>query len=276
MVMRYSPNTIKSYLSHLRLFFSRCKNFTAEEIDTDKIRKYIIWKAERGSLGTATQHQLLNALKFWFERIEGNPKNFIDLRPRKEKKLPHVLSIQEIERLMAAVDNLKHQSILLMIYGSGLRLSELCNLRIADVHSDRMEVFVHDSKGKRDRFVTLSKRALESLRGYYKVYRPSFWLFEGQSGGRYSTSSVQKIFKRAKESSKINPYATVHTLRHSYATHLLEQGVSLRHIQLLLGHSSSKTTEIYTHVSTLERRSILSPLDTILHKTDKVQSRTRG
>jgi len=165
MVMRYSPNTIRSYLSHLRLFFSRCKNFTAEEIDTNKIRKYILWKAERGSLGTATQHQLLNALKFWFERL---------------------------------------------------------------------------------------------------------------SGGRNFLSSVQKIFRRAKESSKINPFATVHTLRHSYATHLLEQRFSLRHIQLLLGRSSSKTTEIHTLVSTMERRSILSPLDSILHKTDKVQSRTRG
>ncbi len=147
------------------------------------------------------------------------------------------------------------------IYSGGLRLSELTNLRITDIHPDRQEVFIHSGKGKKDRFTTLSKKLVKELAIYQLEYSPTYWLFEGQTGGQYSTRSVQDILRRSVKVAGINPYATVHTLRHSFATHLLEHGVSLRHIQELLGHGSSKTTEIYTHISNVHRRSIDSPLD---------------
>jgi site-specific recombinase XerD len=225
------------------------------------VKKYILDRAERHSFSISTQNQLLNAIKFWLEKIEDRPKEFFELRPRKERKLPNVLSEQEIQRLFAAVDNRKHRCILMIIYSAGLRLSEVTALRIADLHMSRKEIFVHDGKGKKDRYTTLSIRLIKELKHYFAAYKPQYWVFEGQSGGQYSVRSVQSIMRRAVEKSGVNPYATVHTLRHSYATHLLERGVSLRHIQELLGHASSQTTEIYTHISNTHRRTITSPLD---------------
>lgn len=260
-VRRYSWRTVKSYLAHLRSFFAIHPEMEKEQVDTDIIKKYIVWRSERGNYAEATQHQLLNALKFWLEHVEGRDKAFINLRPRKSTKLPQVLSVREVKQLFAAVANTKHLCILKIIYGGGLRLSELCALRLTDIHYDRMQIFVHGGKGRKDRYTTLPKRLVPELREYIKEYQPQRWLFEGQSGGVYSVRSVQSILKRAVEKSGVNPYATVHTLRHSYATHLLEQGTSLRHIQVLLGHASSKTTEIYTHVSSDERGRIESPLD---------------
>ena len=193
--------------------------------------------------------------------MEGREKAYYDLRPKKPKKLPNVLSVEEVVRLFNVIDNLKHRCILKTIYSGGLRLSEITYLRIADIHSDRMQIFVHGGKGKKDRYTTLSKGLLKDLRAYFLEYRPEYWLFEGQTGGQYSVRSVQAVLKKAVKKSKINPYATVHTLRHSYATHLLEQGTSLRHIQELLGHENSSTTEIYTHVSNHEKQQVISPLD---------------
>ena len=260
-VRRYSWRTIKSYLSHLRSFFAAHREVAPDDVDLPLIKRYIVQRSERGNYAPSTQNQMLNAIKFWMEHVEGREKSFIELRPRKEKRLPKVLSVGEVKRLLGAVENLKHRSILMTIYGGGLRLSEVCNLRIADIHSDRMQIFVHGGKGKKDRYTTLSHRALGELREYFKVYRPHYWLFEGQTGGQYSPRSVQMILRRAVERSGVNPFATVHTLRHSYATHLMENGVSLRHIQDLMGHESSLTTEIYTHVSAAEKRKVVSPLD---------------
>lgn len=261
MVKRYSWTTVKGYLSHLRQFFGAHASMAPEDIDHAVIKSYVAKQAVERRLAESTQNQLLNALKFWSEQIEGKEKLIYNLRPRKPRKLPTVLSESEVKRLFAAVDNLKHRCILKVIYSAGLRLSELTNLRIADIHMERQEIFVHCSKGRKDRFTTLSKSLIAELSEYFEAYQPDYWLFEGLNGGQYSKRSVQVILKRAVRASKINPYATVHTLRHSYATHLLEHGVSLRHIQELLGHSSSKTTEIYTHLSSKERRSVKSPLD---------------
>ncbi len=260
-VRRYSYHTVKNYLGHLRVFFGAQGERPIEEINTDVIRDYINRKVERGNYAESTQNQLLNAIKFWLEQIEGRERAYVDLRPRKIKKLPRVFSPAEIRKLFKQTENLKHRCLLKTIYSGGLRLSEVCNLRIEDVNSERGQIFVHGGKGKKDRYTTLSKSLLVDLREYFMVYRPQYWLFEGQSGGQYSTRSVQAVFRKAVDNARVNPYATVHTLRHSYATHLLEQGTSLRHIQELLGHSSSRTTEIYTHVSNKERQSIQSPLD---------------
>lgn len=260
-VRRYSWRTVKSYLGHLRHFFAHHPKLFLAEVDEQVIRTYIVGRVANGNYSESTQGQLLNAIKFWLEQVEGREKAFIDLRPKKKKRLPKVLSVEEVVRLFNAVANLKHRCILKTIYSGGLRLSEVTNLRIADIHSDRMQIFVYGGKGKKDRYTTLSRSLLKDLRTYFKEYRPDYWLFEGQSGGQYSVRSVQAVLKKAVKASKINPYATVHTLRHSYATHLLEQGTSLRHIQELLGHESSATTELYTHVSNHEKQQVISPLD---------------
>ncbi|MEM6771538.1 MAG: tyrosine-type recombinase/integrase, partial [Bacteroidota bacterium] len=260
-VKRYSWRTVKSYLSHLRSFFAAHPDVGLEDISQDRIRTYIVNRAEQGSFSESTQNQMLNALKFWLEQVEGRDKILMPLRPKKRQQLPTVLSVQEVQRLFNAVDNLKHRCILKIIYGGGLRLSEVVHLRIEDVHSDRLQLFVNSGKGKKDRYTTLSQKFLEELREYFKVYRPDYWLFEGQTGGQYSVRSVQAVLKKAVKKSEINPRCTVHTLRHSYATHLLERGTSLRHIQELLGHANSTTTEIYTHVSNTEMQRVRSPLD---------------
>jgi len=260
-VRRYSWRTVKSYLSHLRSFLAEHRHLKLEQVTSDVIRTYIVRRAEAGNYAEATQNQLLNAIKFWLEQVEGREKAYYNLRPKEPKKLPNVLSMEEVSRLFEATENLKHRCILKTIYSGGLRLSEVCNLRIQDIQSDRKQIFVHGGKGKKDRYTTLSDSLLVELRQYFLKYRPEYWLFEGQTGGRYSTRSVQAVLRKAVKKSKINAFATVHTLRHSYATHLLESGTSLRHIQDLLGHASSRTTEIYTHLSNEERQRIVSPLD---------------
>lgn len=261
MVKRYSPLTIKSYLYHLRAFFGAHPDHVTADVTSELIRTYIVKRTKAGNYSESTQGQMLNAVKFWLERVEGRDKAFVELRPKKREKLPRVLSVSEVQRLFGAVSNLKHRCILKIIYGGGLRLSEAVNLRITDVHSDRLQLYIHGGKGKKDRYTTLSHKFLDELRDYFVAYRPEYWLFEGQSGGQYSVRSVQMILRKAVDISGINPYCTVHTLRHSYATHLLEAGVSLRHIQELLGHASSSTTEIYTHVSNSEKQRVVSPLD---------------
>ncbi|PPK87077.1 site-specific recombinase XerD [Neolewinella xylanilytica] len=260
-VQRYSWRTVKSYLSHLRQFYGDHRELKPEQVDTSVVRTYILRRGERGNFSDSSQHQLLNALKFWMEHVEGREKTFIELRPRRADKLPQVLSVEEVRRLLAAVDNLKHQCILKIVYGCGLRLGEVCRLQVMDLHLDRQEIFIRCSKGKKDRYVTFPESLRKDLTSYREQYQPDRWLFEGQYGGQYAARSVQMILKRAVVKSGVNPLATVHTLRHSYATHLIERGVSTRHIQELLGHSSSKTTEIYTHISSKERRRVNSPLD---------------
>jgi len=172
------------------------------------------------------------------------------------------LSEAEVKNILSNVNNLKHKVILMTIYSAGLRISEAINLKIKDIDSNRMQIRVEQSKGKKDRYTLLSKKTLEMLRLYFKEYKPKEWLFEGaKEGTPYSAKSIQTIFTEATKLAGIKKRATVHTLRHSFATHLLENGTDLRYIQSLLGHESSKTTEIYTHITTKGFDQILSPLD---------------
>lgn len=190
---------------------------------------------------------------------EAKVRNLI--RPKKARKLPHVLTEEEVSRLLQATENLKHRCILMLIYSAGLRLGELLQLRLADLQPDQQRLFVYGGKGKKDRCTLLSPKVWERLQHYIEIYKPIEWVFEGQNGGPYSARSVQSIFSRAKEKSGINPYATVHTLRHSFATHLLEKGTDLRYIQELLGHESSKTTELYTHITHTGWAKVKSPIE---------------
>jgi integrase/recombinase XerD len=199
-----------------------------------------------------------------YEQVLNMPQRFYEVeRPLVEKKLPMVLSEPEIARLISAIENLKHKAIVVTIYSCGLRLSEVLNLKLTDLQSDRGVVLIRNGKGKKDRTSMLSENTLALLRRYYRAYRPVEFLFEGMNGGPYSSKSVQSIVKKGLKKAGIKRPASVHTLRHSFATHLLESGTDLRHIQALLGHSSSKTTEIYAHISTKFLRSIKSPLDNL-------------
>ncbi|MFM8787665.1 MAG: tyrosine-type recombinase/integrase [Bacteroidota bacterium] len=205
---------------------------------------------------------MVNALKLYLKRF-GHPQMDLDQihRPRRAFRLPHVLSKQEVKRILESLINRKHRAMLSLIYACGLRRSEVLNLRPSDIQSDRGLLFVASAKGAKDRVVPLSSKLLIQLREYYRDYRPKVFLFEGQCGGKYSPKSLQLVFRHALEKAGIHKPATLHWLRHSYATHLLESGTDIRYIQELLGHSSSRTTELYTHVSNRQLQQIRSPFD---------------
>lgn len=230
----------------LKVFFEHFNDRDVLALEEDEIRVFLVQACQSKSL--SYQNQLINSIKFFYEHILKRPRTYYQIdRPRKQFRLPVVLSKQEVSAILKEVKNLKHHAILSTIYAGGLRLSELIRLKVTDVDSKRMVITIRQSKGNKDRVVPLSKQLLVELRSYYQEYRPKKYLFEGEKAGRYGKSSVQQIFRRAKNASGISKQATVHTLRHSYATHLLEAGTDLRMIQVLLGHNSSKTTEIYTH-----------------------------
>jgi integrase/recombinase XerD len=260
---RYSENTIKTYLDALRSFFVFNNQKPISEISNEDFILYNNQYILKNKLSSSYQNQIVNAIKLYFKTIQ--EKN-IDLekvhRPRRAKLLPNVLSKEEIKAILEAHSNIKHKAMLSMIYSCGLRRSELLNLKPTDIDSKRNIVVIKQSKGKKDRITPLSPKILELLREYYKVFKPTKYLFEGQETGTiYSEQSLQSVLKQALQKAKINKPVTLHWLRHSYATHLLESGTDLRYIQELLGHNSSKTTEIYTHVSTKSIQQIKSPFD---------------
>lgn len=260
---RYSPNTIKTYSESLRTFFRFCSEKPIDELDTDDVIRFNNDYILRKGLSASFQNQVINAIKLFYRKRYNKNMELDNLhRPRSEKRLPNVLSKEEVKAILEAPINIKHRAMLSMIYACGLRRSELLNLTLKDVHSDRKLLLIRQSKGKKDRVVPLSEKIISLLRDYYKLYRPNTWLFEGQKDGdKYSERSIQLVLNQALEKASIKKPVTLHWLRHSYATHLLENGTDLRYIQELLGHSSSKTTEIYTHVSTKNIQQIKSPFD---------------
>lgn len=261
-VKRYSPSTQRSYLFMFREFLNYLYPKPVTTIVKKDILEYHKELINKKKVSRSYQNQSINAIKFYLENILGYDRQTFSLeRPIKEKKLPLVLSQSEVEKVFQQITNVKHKTILLTIYASGLRISELINLRVQDIDSSSNRIWVRSGKGFKDRITLLSPTQLEMLRTYYKKYRPKYWLFEGPDHKQYSASSIRKVFNRALRKSKIGKAATVHTLRHSFATHLLEKGTNLRYIQVLLGHTSSKTTEIYTHVANDSMTQISSPLE---------------
>ena len=264
-IKRYAPSTCKTYLSFLRKFFY-FHNIEPEHLTELDVKPFIQLLMETG-LSHSTQNQAINAIKFYFEKVRMEPTSvyYFD-RPRKQVDLPTILSKSEIKKILEGIINLKHKSMISLIYACGLRAGELVALELKDIDSDRMVIAIRKAKGNKDRIVPLSQKILELLRAYYREFRPKQYLFQGE-GERplpYSLSSLRKILKRAALRAGIKKNIRLHTLRHSYATHLLESGVSLRHIQLILGHNSSRTTEIYTHVSKTELCNIKSPIEDLL------------
>jgi integrase/recombinase XerD len=260
--LRYSEQTIKSYRGHFEEFINYYHRFELDRIDEKQIKSYLRYLVMERKVSISHQNQAINAIKFYYERILGGQRKvyYID-RPRREKTLPTVLSEEEIISILNSIDNIKHKAIIMTIYSAGLRISEVIGLKIKDIDSKRMQIRVEQGKGKKDRYTLLSGKALEVLRAYFKVYKPKIWLFEGQGGEQYAGRSIQNILKTAVSQTDIKKRVTVHTLRHSFATHLLENGTDLRYIQHLLGHESSRTTEVYTHITTKGFEQIKSPLD---------------
>lgn len=262
---RYSPNTIKTYTEALKSFLLFFKEKPIAQITNDDVICYNNQFILQNNLSSSYQNQIVNAIKLYFATIL-DTKIVIDKihRPRREKVLPNVLSKEEIKQILNAHTNLKHKTMLSLIYSCGLRCGELLALQPFHIDSKRNIVLLKNSKGKKDRIVPLSPKILEMLREYYKAYKPVTYLFEGQTKGfPYDARSLQQILKQALQKSGITKPVTLHWLRHSYATHLLETGTDLRYIQELLGHNSSKTTEIYTHVSTKSIQQIKSPFDNL-------------
>ena len=260
---RYSQNTIKTYADALEVFFRFYKDQAPESLNIEDIINFNTSYILKKNLSASYQNQVINAIKLFY-RNRFNRAMEVDFiqRPRREKRLPNVLSKNEVKSILEAPTNLKHRAMLSLIYACGLRRSELLNLTLKDILSDRNLLFIRQSKGKKDRVVPISIKLIEILRDYYKAFKPKTWLFEGQEvGKKYSERSIQLVLNQAVEKAKIVKPVSLHWLRHSYATHLLESGTDLRYIQELLGHSSSRTTEIYTHVSTRNLQQIRSPFD---------------
>ena len=260
---RYSESTITTYSEALKSFLVFYREKPVAAITNEDVIVYNNDYVLKNNLSSSYQNQIVNAIKLYFATVR-ETKIEIDKihRPKREKVLPNVLSKEEVKLILNAHSNLKHKMMLSMIYSCGLRRSELLQLKPTDIDSKRNIVLLKNAKGKKDRITPLSPKILEMLREYYITYKPKTWLFEGQNSGEmYSEYSLQSVLKQALKKAKISKPITLHWLRHSYATHLLESGTDLRYIQELLGHSSSKTTEIYTHVSTKNIQQIKSPFD---------------
>lgn len=228
------------------------------------IMDFLLYLVNTRHVSTSYQNQSINAVKFYYERVVGGKRKIYMIdRPREESYLPEVLSTEEITKILNATENLKHKAILMTIYSAGLRIGEAINLKLKDIDSKRMQIRVEQGKGKKDRYTLLGNKTLEVLRKYVAEYKPKIWLFEGAKGENYSQKGIQNILRKSVEKVGIKKRITVHTLRHSFATHLLEAGTDLRYIQSLLGHANSKTTEIYTHITTKGFDQIKSPLDNL-------------
>ena len=260
-LQRYSPNTVKTYKNFFKLLLAFYPDRNPKELTKPDLMKFLLHGIRERNWSNSAQNQAVNATKYYFEKVLGQEREFYELRPRREHKLPGVFSEQEVVKIFQNITNLKHCTILMLIYSAGLRIGESINLRKEDLNLERKSVFVKAGKGKKDRYSVLSEKVIIQIEKYLEEYKPDYWLFEGQTGGRYSARSIQQIFRRAVAKAGVNPYSTVHTLRHSFATHLLERGMDLRYIQNLLGHASSETTEIYTHITQKAREKLCSPLD---------------
>lgn len=261
-MQRYADRSIKTYTSHLTYFLKVSSTLKTEDITQRQLEDFIIWLVEKKKVGQSYQKAMIATITKFYKEIFQRNINLKHLYPkRKENKLPKFLTKDEVKKILDATENLKHKAILTTIYSCGLRLSEVLELKIADIKTLENLLLVRQSKGKKDRVVVLSPLLLELLRTYYKSYKPKTYLFEGPEGEKYSERSVQQILKNALVKATVISPASVHTLRHSYATHLLENGTDIRIIKELLGHNNIKTTEIYTHITDVSRAKIKSPLD---------------
>lgn len=260
---RYSPRTIESYSNAVRTALREMRLTAAEQLTDTAFEAYMLTKVESG-ISASWQRMIVASVALYADLVLNRKLKVEHLYPsRHDSKLPNVLSKQDVKALFDVTVNIKHKAMLMTIYSAGLRLNELVSLRLRDIDSKRMVITVRAGKGKKDREVMLSEALLPVLRSYVKQHKPKIFVFEGQEGGAYSARSVQQVLKSALREAGIRQKASVHTLRHSFATHLLESGTDIRFIQEFLGHQSIKTTELYTHVTTVTKSKIRSPLDSM-------------
>lgn len=267
----YSEKTIKAYCGQLHRYFVFLQDGPDfSSLNIHEVKAYTHHLLEQGK-SAAYVNQAISAVKFYYEVVCGVQESTIGgfVRPKKEKKLPNVLSQGEVLKLLGNITNLKHKSILFLTYSSGLRVGEVVRLRFQDIDIERKTIFIKQGKGKKDRYTLLSDAALAVIQHYIRKDRPKIWLFPGQTSGHLTERTVQKVFEQALNAAKIKKKVSVHSLRHSFATHLLEGGTDLRYIQELMGHQSVRTTEIYTHVSVKDIRRIQSPLDRLIGNLDE-------
>jgi integrase/recombinase XerD len=266
-----SKRTIKTYLGCVKNF-ARHYGKSPDQIDHDTIKDFLYYLLKEKNSSQAAINQHYSALKFFYQTTLGRDWDALKIpRSKRIKKLPVVLSQQEVGAVLGKVQDLQHRAILMTIYSGGLRLAEALNLKVPDIDSQRMMIRVCQGKGNKDRYTLLGKRALDVLRLYWKRYRPKDLLFPSSTrrGNPIHETGVQKAFHDALVKTKIKKKASVHTLRHSFATHLLEEGVEIPYIQNLLGHSDSRTTSIYLHVARKKLLKVVSPIDLIEAEPDK-------
>jgi site-specific recombinase XerD len=273
---RYSPRTIENYLLRVKQFVGYFMR-PPTELGLEHIREYQVYLTERLQVSWQMFNQTVCALRFFYSVTL---KSDLEVRripyQKKSKQMPVVLSRQEVAALLASVDNLKHRTLLSTSYATGLRLSEVLHLRVSDIDSQRMTVRVEQGKGRKDRYVMLANRLLGELREYVKQYRPEHWLFPGQRlGTPLSSSSAQIVFRRAVERTGLTKRVTFHSMRHAFATHLLESGADIRRVQVLLGHRSVVSTQVYTHVATDYLKTTKSPFDSLPTRKPRSTRRQR-
>jgi len=259
---RYSESTIKTYISTLATFFKAFNHIAIDEVDELVVEKYLYSEIKEKNISQSFQKHILGSIKLFYEMIFNKKLSLSHLYPKRvEHTLPKYLSREDIMKMINLTENLKHKSMISLLYGCGLRVSELINLKIIDIDSKSGRILIVQAKGKKDRYVMLPQSVLPLLREYFKKSSPETYLFEGNANVKYSARSVQQIVKQAAERAQIHKLVTPHILRHSFATHLIENGTDIRYIQELLGHNSVVTTQIYTHITDVKIRNIQSPLD---------------
>ncbi len=260
----YSTRTVQVYISGLQIFIRYIQENEVDDVTPQVLDDFFKFSATEIGYGYSMMKQLLASVKFLYHEVLNKSIDFdFNIKMKKPSTIPEVLSIEEVQRFLNTFKNLKHKAIFTLCYSAGLRLSEILNLRISDIDSERMQIRISNAKGKKDRYTLLAPNVLDLLRIYVKEYKPKEYLFEGQNGGKYSSASVQNLMRKHRKLAKIKKKATPHTLRHSFATHLLDSGTDIRFIQELLGHAHISTTQIYTHVSTRNLKDVKSPIEQI-------------
>ncbi len=262
-VKKYSESTLRAYRSEFIIFQKIASSrIEIDSLTSEQLSAYLLYLIQKRNYGESQLNMAVSVLKFYYEKVSKKPRlNFVMPRPRKKRVLPKVIAKETVVKLLNAPDNKKHKTMLMCAYAAGLRVSEVAALKLTHIDSKRMTIRIEQSKGKKDRYVMLSEKLLIQLRSYFKEYKPKEYLFEGQYGGAITTRTIQKVFTNAKLKAGIKQEVGIHSLRHSFATHLHESGIDIKYIGDLLGHKDIKTTNIYTHVSKREIGKIRSPLD---------------
>lgn len=255
----FSEKTVDSYIFSLKAYFFHIKNVTIQP-DIEKIKGYLLKMRDDGK-SSQTINLHLNAIKYFYREIaKSNIK--IDIKfAKKSNKIPIVLSRDEIQKIIGAISNKKHKAMISLAYAAGLRVSEAVNIKVKDVNLEELTIHIKDAKGRKDRITVFPEKLITDVAEFMEDKDPNDYLFESERGGRLTERTAQAIFEKASEASGVRKEATFHSLRHSFATHLLENGVDIRYVQVLLGHNSIKTTQIYTQVTNPALKKIKSPLD---------------